>query len=179
MGPYGFVLSGGQICFEIQRPLSGSRLNMPVLIAGLSQVPGRPELIDKHLWIYPTVEICEHTQNKRTLVTFLLPHKQSNMHHYLRHESKHRSLMLPGLKSAACCVDTWQLPNINMILTLNVRGSSYLGLTRSISWLLIVLPIDIENPYRLSNCLYRWYRYISGSWQLIFCDLYRNLPGGR
>ena len=41
---------------------------------------------------------------------------------------------------------------------------------------LVVLPIDIENPYRLSNCLYR---YISGSWQLIFSDLYRNLPGGR
>ena len=40
----------------------------------------------------------------------------------------------------------------------------------------LVLPIDIENPYRLSNCLYR---YISGSWQLIFSDLYRNLPGGR
>ena len=87
MGPYGFVLSGGQICFEIQRPLSGSRLNMLVLIAGLSRVPGRPELIDEHLWIYPTVRICEHTQNKRTLVTFLLPHKQSNMHDYLRHES--------------------------------------------------------------------------------------------
>ena len=25
----------------------------------------------------------------------------------------------------------------------------------------------------------RLYRYISCSWQLIFCDLYRNLPGGR
>ena len=45
--------------------------------------------------------------------------------------------------------------------------------------LILVLPIDIENPYRFSNCLYRWYRYISGSWQQIFSDLYRNLPGGR
>ena len=45
-----------------------------------------------------------------------------------------------------------------------------------VNHLSVVLPIDIENPYRLSNCLYR---YISGSWQLVFSDLYRNLPGGR
>ena len=48
------------------------------------------------------------------------------------------------------------------------------SVAEKLSWFIIVLPIDIENPYRLSNCLYR---YISGSWQLIFSDLYRNLSG--
>ena len=37
----------------------------------------------------------------------------------------------------------------------NIVGMNFYNRTFAMASLLVVLPIDTENPYRLSNCLYR------------------------
>ena len=56
----------------------------------------------------------------------------------------------------------------------------YLSITEMLTYfhMILVLPIDKENPYRLS----RWYIHMSSSWHDILAispTVYRNLSGGR
>ena len=52
-------------------------------------------------------------------------------------------------------------PNMNMLITLNVRGPSYLGLTRSISWLLMPWLLTSPGHQQPWYWLYRICRSLS------------------